>query len=202
MPQPRTTPLLIALLGLLFPLTSSADDEAALAEIRRLYTAIEEATPLTVRKLEFDVASDPLEGSITYRTYPDGLSSIALSYVSGDHGGSDQYFYFHEDGLFFVFEEGHSWRFGPRQADGQPGSLDTLRERRFYFRTGACFRALSREAESADAEKLKAMVTKLPNEVIEPGKEARLLFRRALALRGVSTSEEAAAYFSHEWESP
>lgn len=198
-----TKPPLLALCLLTLALLSPAADTSAdaLTDIRQLYAKIGESKPTSTKTIEFNFDDDPFEGTITYNSYPGGLTHIFLSYIAGDHGGDDEHYYFGPDGLFFIFQQSSSWRFGPQKSDGTPTSIDSLRERRFYFKNGTCIHQLERRGESADAGQLSAIVGKLPQNSTTPDSDARRLFMRALALKSVTNAGEATGYFEAEFGS-
>ena len=176
----------------------SADTQSEIASIRKLYAKIEGARPLRSQKFEFNVEGGPMEGTITRDEYEGALIRITLSYVSSDHGGADQTFYFGSEGLFFAFEVASSWKFGKPAPNGDSTTIDRRIENRFYFAEGQCIRQLRRSAQAADAKQLPRLIGDEKNVTVEPGEEAATVFKRALALRGITTGDEAARYFELE----
>ncbi|NNM28158.1 MAG: hypothetical protein HKO57_01440 [Akkermansiaceae bacterium] len=189
----------MAAVAVLVAPAASADETAAIAQIRSLYAKITEGEPVKTRKIEFELEDDPMEGTITRRDYKDGLSAITLTYVAGDHGGSDEHYYFDKDGgLFFVFVKDHHWQFAPGKTPDKPTTVDTLTEARYYLAGDACLRVLKRSASGPDAEKLPAAVAKAEHKTVEPGERLGRLRKRATALRTIADREEAAAFFASE----
>src|SRR5687767_947708 len=79
-----------------------ADEAADLAAIRARYAKVSEGKPTKTESIKFKAEEMIMEGTITRRSYEGGLSAIKLSYSAGDHGGSDQSYYYDAKGLFFI----------------------------------------------------------------------------------------------------
>jgi hypothetical protein len=67
--------------------------EDAVSAIRAKYNEIESAR-LTAREVNFESQDDPVSGTCTKYYLGQELVKVKLSYVMGDHGGSDEYFYY------------------------------------------------------------------------------------------------------------
>lgn len=165
------------------------------AEIRKWYAAIDKGKPSAERKVEFKAEDEPLFGSLVARDYADGLQAVTVSYVAGDHGGSDEHYYFKDGVLFFVFEVRSWWQFAPGGTPEQPRTEDRRTEVRYYFDGGTCIRQLRRSATSEDAEKLPAMVAKLEQKPVKPGEDAERLRVRGGKLRKATSAEAVLAAF-------
>ena len=173
-----------------------AGEAPDIAEIRQAYDKIDKGKPTGTRKFEFRLEGEPMEGTITRRSFDGGLSTIALSYTADDHGGADEHFYYNDKGVFFILVKDFSWRFAPDSTAEKPASIDTLTETRYYVRNGACIRILRRSASSRDAGKLPALVAKEEQKEIEPDEDAARLLKRAAAIRKVTGTAEAVRLFS------
>lgn len=172
-----------------------ADEAADIAKIRQAYAKIDKGKPTGTSKIEFKLEDEPMEGTITRRSFEGGLSTIALSYTAGDHGGADEHFYYDDKGVFFIFVKEFSWRFAPDSTAEKPASIDTLTETRYYVRNGTCIRILTRSASSRDAGKLPGLVAKLEQKEIEPNEDAARLLKRAAAMRKVTSGQDAVKWF-------
>ncbi len=190
-------PALATLLAMLTPgfLHATGEDISA---IRALYAEFENATPVTTQHFEFGDDDGSVSGKLTKTIYPGGLTKVHASYVPGDHEEVSQTFYFGPRGLFFVYETSNYWKFSPSPQEDGSTTTDTLVEQRFYFKDGACIRQLERSVTvgTKSAKKLPTLIQKAPNEPQTPAEPAQAVFRRALALRGITTSEEATRFFN------
>ena len=177
-----------------------AEPEQRVQEVRGWYQKIEESTAIKQLEVKFEAENDPLFGNLTVREYADGLSAVTLSYVAGAHGGTDEYFYFKDGELFFVFEVDQSWRFsGGADASGEhAATIDTRIENRYYYDAGKCIRRLSRSAKAADAMKLPAMIAKVNSKQVEPGESASVLLKRAPMLLAAKNAKDVLASFGLE----
>ncbi|QJE97040.1 hypothetical protein [Luteolibacter luteus] len=198
----RNFALFLTFAGSLFlPYAALADEEEAkeVGGIRALYAKISQAEPSKTDTIEFEIPDDPMSGTITRRSYEGGLSAIKLSYTAGDHGGSDQNFYYDGKGLFFILVQDSSWQFAEGSTDEKPKTKDTLTEIRYYIREGKVIQALKRSATSDDPAKLRLLLEKAENTEFKPkDEEDGYLLKRAEFLMSVAKKEEAVKYFSKE----
>lgn len=194
--------LLLAVSGCLFlPSAALADNEEAkqVGEIRALYAKISQAEPEKTETIEFEIPDDPMSGTITRRRFAEGLVAIKLSYTAGDHGGSDQNFYYDGKGLFFILVQDSSWQFAEGSTDEKPKTKDTLAETRYYVGEGKFIQALKRSATSDDPAKLRLLLEKAENKEFKPtDEEDGYLLKRAAFLKTASKKEEAVKFFSSE----
>lgn len=174
------------------------DPSATIKEIRKLYAAIDGAKPLSTKVLKFDLEGDPMEGTLTKYTYEGGLTALKLSYVAGDHGGSDEHFYYHEGAPFFLFIKDQHWTFAPDGTAEKPSTIDVLTESRYYLSGDRCVRALRRTARDPDPKRLAAEIAKEEQEAIEPDERFTRLLKRAKALPTLTTETQLSAYFAKE----
>jgi hypothetical protein len=152
-----------ALFSLLPLLGYTENSEAIIKDIRARYNQIEGAK-LRSQEIEFTSDSDPVSGTFTRYYQGDALVKIKLSYSMGDHGGSEEFFYYDQGELFFVFATDTAWGFsGETLPNGESGTVDTAIEHRVYFRQGAVVRHLSREVKSKDPTAISALLQKAPN---------------------------------------
>lgn len=137
--------------------------EEKIAGIRARYMAIEGAA-LRSRTFEFKAPEEPLSGSCT-RHYDGGdLVKIDLSYGLGDHGASDESFYYTKGVLFFAFASDGSWSFtGANLPSGESETVDRLVEHRVYVEDGAILRHLEKTVSSRNPAELGALLLKAPN---------------------------------------
>jgi hypothetical protein len=189
---------LLVAVGFIGASSVRADDAAAIEEIRALHAKIDQGKPTKTETIEFALESDPMEGKITRRSYPDGLVAIKLSYSAGDHSAADENYYYNDKGLFFIFDQASSWQFAPGSTDEKPRTIDTMTETRYYVRAGAVIEVLKRSVTSGEPKQLPALLAKEKNEKAEPGEEGVRLLKRAAALIKIANREEAVKYFTTE----
>lgn len=198
----KKSPFLLAVLGsLLLQSPAPADIEEAkkLGEIRALYAKISTAEPTKTETIEFEIPDDPMSGTITRRSYEGGLSAIKLSYTAGDHGGSDQNFYFDSKGLFFILVQDSSWQFAEGSTDEKPKTKDTLTETRYYVVDGKFLQSLKRSVTTEETVKLRLLLEKAENKEFQPkDEEDGYLLKRAAFLGTVANKKEAVKFFSSE----
>lgn len=161
----RAAALLFTALALLaFSSSRAADEEAIVKDIRERYNRIEGAK-LRPREIEFASDSDPVSGTFTRYFQGDKLVKIKLSYGMGDHGGSEEYYYYDQGELFFVFATDSAWSFsGETLPSGESGTIDTAVEHRVYFFDGSLVRHLSREVKSKDPAAVSGLLKKATNQ--------------------------------------
>lgn len=143
------------------------ETEDRIKEIRGHYAAIESSKSKT-EIIPFEAKDDPLSGSLT-RFLKDGkLVKAALSYTAGDHGGSDERFYFHDSKLIFIHVTDSAWQFGGRkQPNGEPGTVDTVVEYRIYLQDGKVIRNLTKKATAESGQDLAKALEKAENKPSE-----------------------------------
>ncbi|WP_367871183.1 hypothetical protein [Luteolibacter sp. Populi] len=177
-----------------------ADEAADLAAIRALYSKISEGKPTKTETIKFEVEESVMEGSITRRSYDGGLSAIKLSYSAGDHGGSEQSYYYDGKGLFLILVQDSSWYFVEGGTAEKPKTADTLTETRYYVKGGAIIEVLEKSATvtTGDGKKLEDLIAKAGNKKVEEKKRDPFLLKRAAALVDMKTKEQAQKFFAAE----
>lgn len=156
--------LFTALASLAFSPSRAADAEVIVKDIRERYNRIESAK-LRPQEIEFTSDSDPVSGTFTRYFQGDSLVKIKLSYGMGDHGGSEEYYYYDQGELFFAFATDSTWGFsGETLPNGESGTIDTAIEHRAYFFDGSLVRHLSREVKSKDPAALSGLLKKATNQ--------------------------------------
>jgi len=191
-------PIIALVAFALFPFTTclKADDQAdkMVKGIRSLYSSIEDGAK---KSKTFSVQADegPEEGKMTIYLQNGRLAKIHISYILGDHGGSDEYFYYNNGELIFAYLSDSSWRFsGKQKADGNQETIDKLTEYRLYLNQGKIIRSLKKTTESSNPKALKALIKKAKN---EPCNDLPLLSeiqKRGTTLSGISTSNQWKQY--------
>jgi len=193
------TPILVAI-ALMSGTMAWADDAGDLAAIRALYAKIDQGKPVKIETVSFADESDPLEGTLVRRSYEGGLSAIKLSYVAGDHGGTDQSYYFKDGELFFIYTQDTTWHFAPGSTDEKPKTVDTLIESRYYVRDGKVIQALQRSATTNEDKKLEELIAKVENKKLSGDPRGAKLIKRAAGVAKIKTGEEALKFFASEEE--
>ncbi|MEK7949611.1 hypothetical protein [Luteolibacter soli] len=173
--------------------TAFAGPDERVAEIRKWYDTVQKSKAATERKIAFEAESEPMSGDLTVRDFDGGWQTLVVSY-GGEHVGIDEQYYFKDGALFFVYVVTSYWRFHPDSTDEKPKTVDTRTEDRYYFDGKTCVRRLTRSATD-DAEKVPAVVAKLEQKRIEPGKEGETHRERAGKLLGAKAAADVLAAF-------
>ena len=172
------------------PRTRADETEALVKDIRERYNQIEGAKLRPV-ELEFTSDSDPVSGTFTRYYRGDELVKVKLSYAMGDHGGSDEYFYYQNGQLFFAVATDTAWGFsGETLPNGESGTIDTAIEHRVYFSKGILIRHLSREVKSKDPDALAGLLAKATN---RPATDTERGGRLYAVGQGAATANDGAA---------
>ena len=173
-----TAAIFIALLaGLLMPVAYADPTEDAVTDIRARYNLIEGAK-LRSEQIDFEATDGPGSGTCTRYFQGNELVKIHLSYSLGDHGGSDEYYYYSGGQTFFAFATDSSWGFtGTTLPNGESETMDTATEHRAYFVDGTLIRHLFREAQSKDPKSLNSLLNKQPNKPCPDADRATSLSR-------------------------
>ena len=184
----------------LIPFRAHGDEAADLAAIRALYAKVSEGRPTKTETIKFEVEESVMEGSITRRAYEGGLSAIKLSYSAGDHGGSEQSYYYDGKSLFFILVQDSSWHFVEGGTAEKPKTADTLTETRYYVKGGAIIEVLEKSATviTGDGKKLEDLIAKAENNKVEGESRGSFLLKRATALVDMKTKEQAQKFFAAE----
>lgn len=191
---PPTRPCHVRLLALLvaaIPLSLLAD--AAVDEqvktIRARYNEIEGAK-LRRETVTFESRDEPLSGTCAFYYEGDALVKVHLAYVAGDHGGSDEYFYYDRDGLFFVLASDSLWSFtGKTLPDGVDETVETLIEDRLYLVRGKVVRHLRKKATAKDPARLPTLLGEAKNESLTDPERAGSLLRHGRGLPSGKTAD-------------
>ncbi len=168
--RPQWPGAVLCLVGLSFFrcwVTVAADGrEAEIAKIRKYYAEVEALQELAQEDIKFQCPDDPMQGVLTRRTRRDTgeIVRLDLGYLAGDHGSSDEIYYYRGGEVFFVLEAASWWGFSGGK-EGQ--TIDTMRERRFYFAGGRCIRVLEKEVSSEKPEDLKGLISKEENRELD-----------------------------------
>jgi len=189
---------LLALAALILSPLAHADEAADLAAIRTLYAKVDQAKPTKTETIKFQMESGPIDGTLTRRSYEGGLSAVQLSYSAGDHGGTDENYYFSGGKLFFILVKDSSWRFAPGSTDDKPKTIDTLTESRYYVNKGTIVQVLRRSVTSEADKKLEDLIAKAENKKVTDDEMGRLYLKRAAVLLTLKTKEDVEKMFASE----
>lgn len=188
----------LALAVLMHVPQARADEAAEIASIRELYAKFDQAKAIKNETIKFHLEGGPIEGTITRRSYEGGLAALQVSYTAGDHGGTDENYYFAEGKLFFILTKDSSWQFAPGSTDEKPKTTDTLTESRYYVSKGAIIQALRRSVSAEGGKNLEELIAKEENKKVTDDDLGKLLLKRGPALLKVKTKEEAESVFAAE----
>lgn len=180
-----------------------ADDkagvEAEVARIRQYYAEVEALRELKKEDLEFNCPGDPMEGVLTRRSRRDTgkVVRLDLGYLAGDHGGSDEMYYYREGQVFFVLLADSWWQFSGKK-EGE--TIDSMRERRFYFSKGKCIRILEKKVTAKKPELLRGQIGKAENRELDlssvSSKEmVSKVLEKALALPQLEDAKAVTKFF-------
>lgn len=77
-------------------------------------------------------------------------------------------YYYREGQLFFVLVSASWWQF----SGGKEGeTIDTMRERRYYFSKGQCIRVLEKKVTAKKQEQLRGLISKAENLELDLNRE-------------------------------
>jgi len=183
-------PLTILFTVFVLPAMSAEESAAIIKDIRGRYAEIEKAK-LRTETVKFDSETERISGICTLSFLQDKLVKVKLSYDAGDHGGSDEYFYYQDGKLIFAFATDSSWQFGGKpRPDGGVGTIDTVAEHRVYFAKGKVVQHLAKQVSSSDGKEIPALLERTPNEVSEDTERAQSLKKNGDRAYQVRTSAE------------
>lgn len=166
--------------------------------IRALYNEIEGAK-LRTKVIEFEAQDEPLAGTCTLHYQGDKVVKVHLAYGAGDHGASDEYFYYSGGQLFFAYASDGYWSFtGETLPNGESETIDSTTEHRVYVENGAVIRHLEKAAKSKKPEALKGLLAKAANAPSEDADRAARLVKRGGKARSVQDAPGAIALFLEE----
>lgn len=176
--------------------------EAEVARIRKHYAEVEALQDLRQEDIEFQCPGDPMQGVLTRRSRRDTeeIVRLDLGYLAGDHGGADEMYYYRKNKLFFVLETASWWGFDGKK-EGQ--TLDTMRERRYYFADGGCIKVLEKKVSSGKPEELKHLIAKEENRELDLAEEATKkmvaeILKKANSLPKLTDAKALAKFFCGE----
>jgi len=189
--------LFLALLALSANLQVSAQSvEEKVTEIRARYNTVEGAK-LRTKAIEFEAQDEPLSGTCTLHYQGDEVVKVHLAYGAGDHGASDEYFYYTKGVLFFAYASDGSWGFtGATLPNGESETIDTVAEHRVYIENGSILRHLEKKATSKKSAELKGLLAKAPNSPGADPERAGQLLQHGLRAVGIHDAASALAVFA------
>ncbi len=182
---------------------SAADDklelEAEVARIRQYYAEVEALQELKKEDLVFKCEGDSMEGVLTRRFKRDTgkVVRLDLGYLAGGHGGSDEMYYYRDGQVFFVLVSDSWWQFS---GEKEGKTIDTMRERRYYFSAGKCIRVLEKKVTAAKPDFLRSLIVKAENRELDLGEaESKRLvaevMEKARALPQLKDAEAVVKFF-------
>ncbi|MCF6312713.1 MAG: hypothetical protein L3J39_09710 [Verrucomicrobiales bacterium] len=180
------------------PAEDRAGVETEVASIRQYYVEVEALQDLQKLDLVFKCDGEPMEGVLTRRAKSTGqVVRIDLGYLEGGHGGADEMYYYRDGQVFFVLVSASWWQFSGKK-EGE--TIDTMRERRYYFSKGKCIRILEKKVTAPKQEQLRALISKAENRELdlntEESKEVIAEVRRkADVLPRLEDSKAVAKFF-------
>jgi hypothetical protein len=177
---------------------SAQSVEEKVAGIRARYNAIEGAK-LRTKAIEFEAQDEPLSGTCTLHYQGEELVKIHLAYGAGDHGASDEYFYYTKGVLFFAYASDGSWGFtGATLPNGESETIDTVVEHRVYVENGAILKHLEKTASSKKPAELKGLLANAPNAPGSDTERAGNLLQHGLAAMGIHDAAGALKVLASE----
>ena len=191
--------LLPALLSLVVIHETSAQTvEEKVSGIRARYNEIEGAK-LHAKTIEFEAQEEPFSGACTLHHRGDEIVKVHLAYGAGDHGASDEYFYYTKGVLFFAYAADGSWGFtGETLPSGESETIDTVAEHRVFIENGTILRHLEKKASAKNPAEIKGLLAKASNSPSAASERAAQLLRHGLAAAGVHDAASALKAFTSE----
>tara|TARA_R110000850_G_scaffold142269_1_gene264318 strand:- start:4454 stop:5110 length:657 start_codon:yes stop_codon:yes gene_type:complete len=186
-PPFRAIGLMLAFICFVFASPLKADwIEDAVKDIRSKYNQIEGSDSKS-SKIEWESDQEPAYGTLTKYFQNGNLAKIHFNFGEGDHGGSDEYYYYWNGTLIFVFVNQSYWRFsGGTLPNGESETIDVSAEQRLYFSNGSLIRHLRKEAQSTNASALSRILGETSNENFNDPEFANAAMRRGTLAPGVS----------------
>ncbi len=177
----------------------SSEVEAEVKLIRKYYAEVEALQELRKQDIEFQCKGGPMQGVLTLRFRRDTgkVVRLDLGYLAGDHGGSDEMYYYREGQVFFVLTSDSWWQFSGKK-EGE--TIDTLRERRYYFSKGKCIRVLEKKVVADKPEQLRALAAKEENRELDLNEAATKeliieVMKKAVLLPKMTDVKEVVKFF-------
>lgn len=188
--------LVLLMFTLLSDFTQAAN-EAEIKQIRRWYNQIQGDASLKQTVIKTGEDEDP--HGVTLTRYENASGELKKLHISsgGDHGGEDVTYYYQDGSLFFVYSAYQSWRFTQgTNANGQTATIDSSGQSRYYFAGGKCVKALGKNVQTKDADKLAALLKKAVNEPIAHHDTAPLHLKKSKMLAQVKNREGLEKFLS------
>ncbi|MBK1856076.1 hypothetical protein JO972_13980 [Verrucomicrobiaceae bacterium 5K15] len=174
---------------------SDAEVAAQVGKIRQWYSQIEGAKKLKKTTIKQGEDGGPGEYQLTRYTSADGELKKLHELASGEHGVSNETYYFHNGRLFFVYSAREEWRFtGEKTPSGEDEVIDLASQVRLYFHDGQCIKALEKRIAISGADELRQLLQKTPNKPKKIGAEDQVYAARAKALAAIKTQQDLKAY--------
>lgn len=176
---------------------AQAEDEAAIKQIRQWYNQIQGDTSL--RKTVIRTGEDEEPHGVTLTRSENAAGELKRLHISsgGDHGGEDVTYYYQDGSLFFVYSAYQSWHFTQgTNANGQTATIDRGGQSRYYFADGKCIKALGKNVQTNDADKLAALLKKAENKPIAHHDTAPLYLKKSKLLAQIRNRQDLENYLS------
>lgn len=167
--------------------------EAKVGEIRKWYAEIEADKSLKKLVMKSVRHSDFNPKLTRYTTSKGEVKKLEVEWGS-DHQFSQETYYFHAGELIFIYAVDEYWRFVGTGKEENPDTIDVGSQQRYYFSGGTCIRALEKQAESKDPEKLRKLLSQAKNKSIEVVLGAKDYLVRASAVREIKTLKDLEAF--------
>lgn len=175
----------------------AAGESELIEEIRKDYARIE-AEAAKKEVFTFESETGPEEGKLTRYALDGKVVKIHITFLAGDHGGSDESYYYRDGKLFFGYKADSFWRFsGKRNPDGSDASEDHLHEYRVYVNSGDVIRALEKHAVSEKPEELKAAAAKAKNQELTDKDLIETICQRGEDLFQIENTDQWVDYFDN-----
>ncbi|NWK54508.1 hypothetical protein HW115_02720 [Verrucomicrobiaceae bacterium N1E253] len=177
--------------------SANPEVESQIKRIKKWYQQIE--SDKSLKKQVIEAKSElPYEPKMIRYTRADGeLKKLQIELLS-DHGFTHETYYFHEGELFFIYAVDEYWQFVPSE-NGEvdperPETLDVGSQQRYYFSKGKCIRALEKQAETREGEKLRQLLKEAENKPLDVDLGAAEYVQKAKLVSEIKTLKELNAF--------
>ncbi|GEM_PF-4460713 len=164
------------------------NNEAQIKQIQKRYDAIESDQSLK-RQLIQAKTELPYEPKLIRFTDAEGeLKKIQIE-LQSDHGFTHESYFFHQGRLFFIYAVDEYWQFvgADKNKTGSPETMDVGSQQRYYFEGDKCIRALEKQAETKQADQLRALLKKAENKPLEVGLGAAEYQQKAILVSKIKS---------------
>lgn len=187
--------VMMSVAGLLVAGEKEVHEKEVIAQIRKWYNVIQ--SDKTLKKQEVQAVSElPYEPKLVRYTDKDGALKKLEIELQSDHGFTHESYYFEKGELFFIYAVDEYWQFAPDSDPEKPTTIDVGSQQRYYFEGDQCIRALEKQVETSNGEKLRELLAKAENKPLEVGLGAAEYVRKAKLVSKIKTVSDLERFIS------